>query len=98
MEYPAFAYPSKFAEISGLSLKEIYKLCHSQVIPNERTNHGFRIDVDGAITALQHRAMNFIGHKGARIRTKAPERPVSMQTVRRKEKSFLEQLEALKSG
>lgn len=59
---PAFSYPSKFAEISGLSVKEIRTLCQRQVIPNERTKRGFRIDVKGALAALQSRAAEFTGH------------------------------------
>lgn len=59
---PAFAYPRKFAEISGLSAKEVRRLCQQQVIPNERTKGGFRIDVDGALAALRERAAAFSGH------------------------------------
>jgi len=62
LDYPVFVYPKKFALISGLSEKEIRKLCLQQEIPNERTKRGFRIDVKGALTVLQTRAADFIGH------------------------------------
>ncbi len=94
MDYPAFAYPSRFAEISGLPVKEVRKLCSQQIIPNERTRRGFRIDVEAALTVLQERAATFAGHKKQR-------QPVYVQTprkARRAQMDFLARLEALKKG
>ncbi len=62
MDYPAFAYPSKFAEISGLPVKQVRELCAQQIIPNERTRRGFRVDVCSAMEVLQNRAATFAGH------------------------------------
>jgi len=90
---PVFAYPNKFSEISGLSAKEIRSLCQQQIIPNERTNRGFRIDVKGALAALQNRAAEFMGHVYKAKRVNAPFVP---QQPRAKAGSFRDMLDTLK--
>jgi len=63
VDVPQFAFPARFAEISGLSAKEVRRLCQQHIIPNERTRKGFRIDVLAAIEVLHTRAADFVGHK-----------------------------------
>ena len=62
-DIPAFAFPAKFAEITGLSGKEVRRLCRQKILPNEKTRKGFRIDVEAGLTALHERAATFAGHE-----------------------------------
>ena len=61
--YPPFAFPAKFAELAGLSSKEVRRLCRQKILPNERTRKGFRIDVEAGLAALRDRAATFAGHE-----------------------------------
>lgn len=63
INYPAFAFPAKFAALTGLSTKEVRRLCRQHVLPNERTRKGFRIDVEAGLAALHERAATFAGHE-----------------------------------
>ncbi|MDT8903263.1 hypothetical protein [Anaeroselena agilis] len=89
--FSIFAYPAKFAVITGISQKEIRKLCRLRIIPCERTAHGFRIDVQGALAVLRCRAMEFAGHRGCTL--------IPCQTTiskhRNKSKGFIEALSSL---
>jgi hypothetical protein len=87
-QIPAFAYAVKFAEISGLSVREVRTLCRQQVIPNEQTKKGFRIAVKQAMTTLENRALEFTGHAETR-------KVVAIRTRRRSTLNTMERLEQM---
>ena len=89
-----FAFPAQFSELSGLSAKEIRRLCRQKVLPNEKTRKGFRIDVEAALAALHERAATFEGHELSRPMTHYSVRP--RRATGTTETGFLKALEALK--
>ena len=93
MKDPAFAYPHKFSEISGLTVKQVRELCAKQIIPNERTRRGFRIYVPGAMETLQSRAAAFAGHT---VKVKAQTVIPVVRSNRKAASGFLAALDSLK--
>ena len=90
-----FAYPVRFAELTGLSATEIRRLCRQCILPNERTRKGFRIDVEAGLIALRERAATFVGHEMSRpVMSQIWIKP--RQATGSGETGFLAALEALK--
>lgn len=93
---PQFADPRKFAELTGLSLKEIRGLCRKRIIPNEYNNRNYRIDAVEAMAILKARAAEFKGHS----QSIESVRKISTAKVkkRRRDNTFEDRLNALRDS
>ncbi len=96
---PAFAFPAKFAKITGLSAKEVRRLCLQKVLPNEKTRKGFRIDVEAGLIVLHERAAGFVGHDWRYNQRDIPSSPQYKKKQKTKvADGFITALNALKGG
>lgn len=93
---PQFADPRKFAELTGLSIKEIRGLCRKRIIPNEYNNRNYRIDAVEAMAILKARAAEFKGHSN----NAEPVRKVKQTKAqkRKRDNTFEDRLNALRDS
>lgn len=98
----SFAFPSAFSSLTGLSEKEVRKLCRQRILPCERTRKGFRIDVEAGLETLRARAATFTGHdplpQNCRRTDYRHVDPQQAWSTRAREGNFFAALDALKGG
>ena len=100
--YPPFAWPAQFADLTGLSAKEVRKLCRQRILPCERTRKGFRIDVEAGLETLRVRAATFTGHDPIPPNYRRTDYryvdPQQAWPTKAREGNFFAALDALKGG